>query len=155
MNRRVFVGGAAALGAGVCMAGVSGPFALATPPIDAALEIPEPIKSWAKGRVLKQGRVQLALPPLVENGFLVRMSVRVDSPMTKDDHIQEIRIFSEANPSPYIANFQFSPQLPEARVETRIRLADTQSVWAVAQTNTNELWYGHQQVVVTLAACAG
>ena len=71
MNRRVFVGGAAAFGAGVCMAGVSGPFALATPPMEAALEIPEPIKSWAKGRVLKQGRVQLALPPLVENGFLV------------------------------------------------------------------------------------
>jgi sulfur-oxidizing protein SoxY len=155
MNRRVFVSRAAVLGVGMSMAGLGGPFAIATPSMEAALEIPEPIKSWAKGRVLRQGRVQLALPPLVENGFLVRMLVRVDSPMTRSDHIQEIRIFSEANPSPYVANFHLSPQLPEARVETRIRLADTQSVWAVAQTNTNELWYGHQQVIVTLAACAG
>ena len=151
MNRRVFVSRAAALGAGASMAGFAGPFALAVP----APVVPEAIKSWANGRVLKRGRVQLVLPPLVENGFLVRMSVQVDSPMTRSDHIQEIRIFSEVNPSPFIANFYLSPQLPEARVETRIRLADTQSVWAVAQTNTNELWYGNQQVIVTLAACAG
>ena len=151
MNRRVFVSRAAALGAGASMAGFAGPFALAVP----APVVPDAIKSWANGRALKAGRVQLALPPLVENGFLVRMLVRVDSPMTKSDHIQEIRIFSEVNPSPFIANFYLGPDLPEARVETRIRLADTQSIWAVAQTNSNELWYGRQQVIVTLAACAG
>lgn len=151
MNRRVFVSRAAVLGAGVSMAGFPGPIALAAP----APVIPEAIKSWARGRVLRQGRVQLVLPPLVENGFLVRMLVQVDSPMTERDYIEEIRIFSEANPSPFVANFHLSPQLPEARIETRIRLADTQFVWAVAQTNTKELWYGHQQVTVTLAACAG
>jgi sulfur-oxidizing protein SoxY len=99
--------------------------------------------------------VQLVLPPLVENGFLVRTSVRVEGPMTEADHVQELRLFSEVNPSPFIAHFYLSPQLPEARVETRIRLADTQAVWAVARTNKDQFWCSYQQVIVTLAACAG
>lgn len=154
-RRRQLVNKLALIGVGAGVWGLPSLAGFAAAGASKLPDVPDAIESWANGRALKAGRVQLALPPLVENGFLVRMSVQVDSPMTKSDHIQEIRIFSEVNPSPFIANFYLGPDLPEARVETRIRLADTQSIWAVAQTNSNELWYGRQQVIVTLAACAG
>lgn len=118
-------------------------------------DIPKAVLDWAGSSPLQFERVQLILPPLVENGFLVRTSVRVDSPMTPTDFVEELRLFSEVNPSPFIANFHLGPRLPEARIETRIRLADTQAVWAVARTNKGEFFCAYQQVIVTLAACAG
>ena len=154
MQRRAFFKNAFAVGGGLSMWGYSGLAALASQ-AGPGRDIPQAVLSWANGQPLQYGRVHLSLPPLVENGFLVRMSVRVESPMTKSDHVEELRIISELNPSPFIANFFLGPQLPEARVETRIRLADSQAVWAVARTNTGDFWCSYQQVIVTLAACAG
>lgn len=154
MQRRAFFKNALAVGGGLSMWGCSGLTVLAAQ-AGPGRDIPQAVLSWANGQPLQYGRVHLSLPPLVENGFLVRTSVRVESPMTEADHVQELRLFSEVNPSPFIANFYLGPQLPEARVETRIRLADTQAVWAVARTNKGEFWCSYQQVIVTLAACAG
>lgn len=154
VQRRVFVKNALAVGGGLTLLGASGLSALGSQ-ATSNREVPKAILEWAEGRPLNYGRVRLVLPPLVENGFLVRTSVRVEGPMTEADHVQELRLFSEVNPSPFIANFYLSPQLPEARVETRIRLADTQAVWAVARTNKGQFWCSYQQVIVTLAACAG
>jgi sulfur-oxidizing protein SoxY len=100
-----------------------------------------------------QGKVKLEVPPLVENGNAVALTVSVDSPMTERDHVKSIHIFNEKNPQPNVASFHLGPRAGRAQVSTRIRLADSQKVIAIAQLSDNSLWSNSVDVVVTLAAC--
>lgn len=99
------------------------------------------------------GRVKLELPPLSENGHAVPLTVSVESPMTQADHVKAIHVFTEKNPQPEVATFRFGPRAGRARVATRIRLADTQTVVAVCELSDGSFWSGSAAVVVTLAAC--
>ena len=99
------------------------------------------------------GRVKLELPPLSENGNLVPLAVSVESPMTVADHVRAIHVFTEKNPQPEVASFRFGPRAGRASVATRIRLADTQSVTAIAELSDGSFWSASANVVVTLAAC--
>lgn len=103
---------------------------------------------------LTPGKVTLDVPPLVENGHTVPLAVRVESPMTEADHVRAIHIFTEKNPQPNVASFRFGPRAGRASVATRIRLADTQSVVAIAELSDGSFWSDRVDVVVTLAACA-
>src|SRR5271168_2766484 len=100
-----------------------------------------------------QGKVKLELPPLVENGNAVPLTVSVDSPMTEREHVKSIHIFNEKNPQPNVANFYLDPRAGRAQVSTRIRLADSQKVIAIAQLSDDSFWSDSADVVVTLAAC--
>lgn len=102
---------------------------------------------------MSEGRVSLELPPIAENGFSVPLSVSVDSPMTLEDHVRRIAIISERNPDPKVAQFHLGPRAGKAAVSTRIRLAGTQTVRAVAEMSDGSLWSGTADAVVTLAAC--
>ena len=102
---------------------------------------------------VREGRVKVDLPALVENGNTVSMTVAVDSPMTEADHVKAIFIFNEKNPQPNVANFHLTPRSGKARVAARIRLADSQQVVAIAQLSDGSFWSGSVDVVVTLAAC--
>ena len=102
---------------------------------------------------LRNGKVKLDIPPLVENGNTVPMTVSVTSPMTADDHVTSIHVFNEKNPQPYIGNFYLGPAAGRAQVATRIRLADSQNVVAIAQMSDGSFWSASVDVVVTLAAC--
>ena len=93
------------------------------------------------------------MPPLVENGNTVPMTVSVDHPMTPEDHVKSIHVFNEKNPQPNIANFYLGPHTGRAQVSTRIRLADSQKVVAIAQLSDGSFWSASVDVVVTLAAC--
>jgi sulfur-oxidizing protein SoxY len=99
------------------------------------------------------GKVKLDIPPLVENGNTVPMTVSVTSPMTPDDYVKAIYVFNEKNPQPNIGNFHLGPQAGRAQVSTRIRLADSQKVTAIAQLSDGSFWSTSVDVVVTLAAC--
>jgi sulfur-oxidizing protein SoxY len=99
------------------------------------------------------GKVKLDIPPLVENGNTVPMTVSVASPMTPEDHVKSIHVFNEKNPQPNIGNFYISPAAGRAQVSTRIRLADSQKVVAIAQLSDGSFWSASVDVVVTLAAC--
>ena len=99
------------------------------------------------------GKVKLDIPPLVENGNTVPMTVSVESPMTAEDHVKSIHVFNEKNPQPNIGNFYLSPASGRAQVSTRIRLADSQRVVAIAQLSDGSFWQTSVDVVVTLAAC--
>jgi sulfur-oxidizing protein SoxY len=101
----------------------------------------------------KTGKVKLDIPPLVENGNSVPMTVSVDSPMAAEDHVKSIHVFNEKNPQPNIGNFYLSPQAGRAQVATRIRLADSQKVVAIAKLSDGTFWSASVDVVVTLAAC--
>jgi sulfur-oxidizing protein SoxY len=90
---------------------------------------------------------------LVENGNAVPLTVAVESPMTEEEHVTAIHLFNEKNPQPYVATFRFSAASGKAAVSTRIKLADSQQVVAIARMNDGSLWSDSAQVIVTLAAC--
>jgi sulfur-oxidizing protein SoxY len=102
---------------------------------------------------LHTGKVKLDIPPLVENGNTVPMTVSVESPMTSEDHVKSIHVFNEKNPQPNIGNFYLSAASGRAQVSTRIRLADSQKVVAIARLSDDSYWQTSVDVVVTLAAC--
>jgi sulfur-oxidizing protein SoxY len=102
---------------------------------------------------IRTGKVKLDIPPLVENGNTVPMTVSVTSPMTAQDHVKSIHVFNEKNPQPNMGNFYLTPSAGRAQISTRIRLADTQKVVAIARMSDDSFWSVATEVVVTLAAC--
>ena len=126
-------------------------------PLTAAQATPEAlaaaIREVTGGAELKSGKVKLDIPPLVENGNTVPLSVMVESPMSEADHVKAIHVFNEKNPQPNIGNFYIGPWAGRAQVATRIRLADSQKVVAIARLSDDSFWSVGADVVVTLAAC--
>ena len=102
---------------------------------------------------LRTGKVKLDVPPLVENGNTVPMTVSVANPMTAADHVVSIHVFNEKNPQPNMGNFYLGPRAGRAQVSTRIRLADSQKIVAIARLSDGSFWSATTDVVVTLAAC--
>jgi sulfur-oxidizing protein SoxY len=102
---------------------------------------------------VRTGKVKLDIPPLVENGNTVPLTVSVASPMTADDYVKSIHVFNEKNPQPNIGNFHLGPSSGRAQISTRIRLADTQKVVAIARLSDDTFWQVTTEIVVTLAAC--
>jgi sulfur-oxidizing protein SoxY len=118
-----------------------------------ASEMQDAIRKVTGGKPLNPGKVTLELPPLSENGHVVPMRVAVASPMTQADHVRAIHVFTEKNPQPNVASFRLGPRAGRALVQTRVRLADTQSVIAIAEMSDGSFWTASANVVVTLAAC--
>ncbi|HWP15878.1 MAG TPA: SoxY-related AACIE arm protein [Xanthobacteraceae bacterium] len=102
---------------------------------------------------VQKGKVTLDLPPLVENGNSVPMTVTVASPMSAQDRVKAIHVFNEKNPQANVISVEFGPRAGKAEVATRIRLADTQKITAIAVMADGTCWSDTQDVVVTLAAC--
>jgi sulfur-oxidizing protein SoxY len=140
-----YAGGAAVLGA---VPIVTLRPAQATPATLAAA-----IRSVTGTAVVRTGKVKLDVPPLVENGNTVPMTVSVTSPMTPDDYVKSIHVFNEKNPQPNIGNFYLGPRAGRAQISTRIRLADSQKITAIARLSDDTFWSASIDVVVTLAAC--
>lgn len=105
------------------------------------------------GVAVRAGKVKIDIPPLVENGNAVPMTVGVSNPMTDADHVKSIHVFNEKNPQPNIGNFYFGPRAGRGQVSTRIRLADSQKIIAIARLSDDTWWSATADVVVTLAAC--
>ena len=112
------------------------------------------VAAFTGGAVPRTGRVQLDIAELVENGNAVPVSVGVPgSPMTPAEHVRRIALFTERNPEPGVAVFHFSPKSGRATVATRMRLATSQQVLAVAHLSDGSCWQAAVDVIVTLAAC--
>ncbi len=116
-------------------------------------ELAAAIKAFAVGAPVRAGRVLLDVAPLVENGNAVPIMVTVQSPMSATDHVKAIAIFNERNPQRDVAVFGLGPRAGRASVSTRIRLATSQQLVAVAQMNDGSCWTHTVDVIVTLAAC--
>ncbi len=102
---------------------------------------------------VRTGKVKLDIPPLVENGNTVPITVTITSPMTADDYVKSIHVFNEKNPQPNVGNFFLGPRAGRAQISTRIRLADSQKVVVIARLSDNSFWSVSADVIVTLAAC--
>jgi sulfur-oxidizing protein SoxY len=116
-------------------------------------ELAAAIKQFAGGVPVTEGRVEFDIAPLVENGNTVPITVRVHSPMSEADHVKVIAIFNEKNPQRDVARFMLGPRAGRATVSTRIRLATSQQLVAVAKMSDGSCWSHSVDVFVTLAAC--
>jgi len=126
---------------------------LVRPAAGAPTELQGAIDAYTGGARVLSGKVTLDIATLVENGNVVPITVAVDSPMTAADHVTSIAIFNERNPERDVARFRLGPRAGRARVATRIRLATSQRLVAVAHLSDGTYWSGSAEVVVTLAAC--
>jgi len=143
LTRRAALAASAGLGAFALM-----PTARATPETMAAA-----IKTFTGGKPVADGRVKLEISLLVENGNSVPLSVTVDSPMTRQDHVKRIGIFNEKNPLPEVLTFHLTPRSGRAQVASRMRLNDTQFITAIAEMSDGSFWSGKAEVIVTMPAC--
>jgi sulfur-oxidizing protein SoxY len=149
-TRRRFLIGSAAFAGGVGL----GMSPLALEPAAATPETMRPAIQKVVGEApVQKGKVKIDLPPLIENGNAVGMTVSAESPMTANDHVKAIHIFTERNPQPNVVGLHLGPRAGRASVTTRIRLADSQKVVAIAQMSDGSFWSDEIEVVVTLAAC--
>jgi sulfur-oxidizing protein SoxY len=130
------------------------PVAISLRPVEATPEtMAVAIRTVTGGAAVQTGRVKLDIPPLVENGNSVPMTVSVTSPMTSTDYVKSIHVFNEKNPQPNLGNFYLRPSAGRAQVSTRVRLADSQKIIAIAKLSDGSFWSVTTEVVVTLAAC--
>ena len=111
------------------------------------------MKAIVGNRPVNTGRIYFELPPLVENGNLVAIKFSVQSPMTQNDYVKALHIIAEANPLPNVVSCYFTPLSGKAEASTRIRLADSQKVWALAQMSDGSFCRTSVDTVVTLSAC--
>jgi sulfur-oxidizing protein SoxY len=137
--------------------GGAGVAALATLPVRRADATPATMKAAIRRLIgeapVREGKVTLDIPPLVENGNTIAMSVSVDSPMTETNYVKAIHVFNEKNPQPDIISVHLGPRAGKAAFSTRIRLADSQNVVAIAELSDGSLWSDTVEVIVTIAAC--
>jgi sulfur-oxidizing protein SoxY len=111
------------------------------------------LTAYLAGRVPRLERIRLELPPLADNGLAVPMRIVVAGPFARGEHVTELRVFAPANPVPDLAVFEFPQPLPRVELDTRIRLATTQQVVAVAALANGTSYAAAEEVVVTIAGC--
>ena len=136
-------------------AGAIGAAVLGAPEALAKNDAEEAIKKFTGGKAPAQGKVKLDLPEIAENGNTVPMTVTVESPMTEQSYVSDVLIVADENPRSGIATFHFSPASGVAEANTRIRLAATQDVIAVAKMNDGSFYMASKQVKVTIGGCGG
>jgi len=147
-TRRKLLGGTL----GVATVGLFGGISLANASPE---EVAAAIKAMAGDAEVTTGTVTLVAPEIAENGNSVPISVTVDSPMTDDNFVESVTIFAEGNPLPEVATFNFTPASGEASASTRMRLAKTQNVVAVAKMSDGSVFSDTRNVKVTIGGCGG
>jgi sulfur-oxidizing protein SoxY len=146
-SRRAWLRGAVAVGAGSLL--------LTARPSSVAAEgdLAAAIRNFTGGVAPTEGRIHLEIAPLVENGNAVPITVDVDTLMTPTDHVKSIAVFNERNPQRDVVVFTLGPRCGRGRVATRIRLATSQKLVALARMNDDSFRQHSVDVIVTLAAC--
>jgi sulfur-oxidizing protein SoxY len=117
--------------------------------------VAEQVKKLTGGAEVKTGRVILKMPQIAENGNTVPLTVSVDSPMSAADYVKAVHVWADGNPAPDVASFAFSPLSGKVEVQTRMRMARTQNVVAVAQMSDGSFFSSQAEVKVTIGGCGG
>ncbi len=118
-------------------------------------ETDKAIADFAGGAAPESGKITLTAPEIAENGNTVPVSVSVESPMTEESYVESVMIVAEDNPNPEVATFHFSIDSGIAKASTRMRLAQTQNVIAVAKMNDGSVFMDSRNVKVTIGGCGG
>ncbi len=121
----------------------------------APAQVEAEIQKLYAGKTLADGRIKLDLPSIAENGLVVPLGVDVESPMSEADFVKALHVFADGNPNPGVASFYFTPMMPKATVQIRMRLAQTQNIVAVAEMSDGKLFTTKREVKVTIGGCGG
>ena len=113
------------------------------------------ISEFGGGAEPSEGGLKLTTPEIAENGNSVPVAFTVDSPMTEDAYVESVMILATDNPSTDVATFHFTPRSGRAMASTRMRLAKTQDVVAVAKLSDGSLLRASNNVKVTIGGCGG
>jgi sulfur-oxidizing protein SoxY len=113
------------------------------------------VKKFTGGKEPMKGMVKLDLPQIAENGNTVPITLSVESPMTEQAYVSEVMVLADANPRAGVVTFRFGPASGVAEANTRIRLAETQNVVALAKMNDGSIYMASQEVKVTIGGCGG
>lgn len=113
------------------------------------------LMEFTGGKEPASGKITLTAPEIAENGNTVPITVSVDSEMTDAAYVESVTVLAEGNPNPEVATFHFTPLSGEATATTRMRLAKTQNVVAVAKMSDGSVFMDKKQVKVTIGGCGG
>ena len=147
LTRRATIGRAALAALAACLAP-----RLAIADADA---VAKELKKLFGEKLFLDGRIKLDIPEIAENGFVVPVTVDVESAMTQTDFVKAVHIFAEGNPLPGVVSYRFSPACGKASASTRMRLAQTQTVLCIAEMSDGTLYSAKAQVKVTVGGCGG
>lgn len=113
------------------------------------------LKKLYNGKAMADGKVKLDVPQIAENGLVVPITIDVESPMTEQNYVKAVHVFADGNPLPGVFTFRFSPLSGRASASTRMRLAQTQNIIAVAEMSDGSLFTTKAEVKVTIGGCGG
>ncbi len=153
MTRRQALGQALGLSAGAVALAVLGPGMKTAIADQAATE--KSLMDFTGGKTPMTGKITLTAPEIAENGNTVPISVSVDSEMTEASYVQSVIVLAEGNPNPGVATFHFTPMSGDASATTRMRLAKTQNVVAVAKMSDGSVYMDTKLVKVAIGGCGG
>ncbi|MFG1392057.1 thiosulfate oxidation carrier protein SoxY [Xanthobacter agilis] len=139
------------------MAGVAALAAVLAPRLSRATEaqVADEMKALFGGKTMGEGKIKLDLPEIAENGLVVPINIDVESPMSETDFVRSVHVFADGNPLPQVVTYHFTPESGRASASTRMRLAQTQNVIAVAEMSSGALYSAKAQVKVTIGGCGG
>jgi len=118
-------------------------------------QVADEMKKLFAGKTMGEGKIKLDLPEIAENGLVVPINIDVESPMTEADFVKSVHVFADGNPQPQVVTYRFTPESGKASASTRMRLAQTQNVIAVAEMSNGQLYSAKAQVKVTIGGCGG
>lgn len=110
------------------------------------------MEDFLAGRQVQFARMQMDIPRVADNGNSVPVKLSVLG-ATAPGAVKSVHLFSEKNPVPRMAVFHFSPKAARFDIESRIRMAGTQRVVAIATLADGTLCAKVAEVVVAIAAC--
>lgn len=129
--------------------------ALAIIPSHADADAEPFVKEFARGKTPKNNGLVLDIPLAAENANAVPVALRLENGIAEGRSCEEFFLIAERNPMPEACRFKFSPTMGIADVTTRIRLAESQTVVALARMSDGEVFVQRVAVTVTFGGCNG
>lgn len=108
-----------------------------------------------QGRTAQSTGIRFTTPAIAENGNTVPIAIEVEGAISAERYVKAIHVFAEANPAPDVISFEFTPRSGRAKVATRIRLARTQRLVALAEWSDGRVLEAVNEVKVTIGGCGG
>ena len=117
-------------------------------PLPALATIDDAIAAFTGGAEVGGEGITLTTPEIAENGNTVPIEVSAPGAVS-------IIVFAAGNPRPDVATFNFGPLAASQTASTRIRLAGTQDVIAIAKMPDGSFVRASNEVKVTIGGCGG
>jgi len=106
----------------------------------------EALAAFTGGADMTEGGVDIIAPDIAENGYIVPIEVSADG-------ASAIVLFAPKNPLLRVVTFNFGPLSAVSSAKTRIRLAASQELVAVAKMPDGSFRTSKRAIEVTIGGC--